>query len=252
MSGMAKARNSGNSTSVGDRQFAATRWSIVVAAGHRSSPDSQKALESLCQTYWYPLYAYVRRRVPDVHEAKDLTQEFFARLLERNALKVADRARGRFRAFLLTSLKNFLADERDKAKAQKRGGGHRPIPLDLESAESRYAREPVDDSSPERLYNRQWALTLLDQILNRLRDEFDAKGKQRQFEALKPLLGGENEPGDYEIAAGALGISPATAKVAAHRMRRRYREILRAEIAETVAEPSEVEDEIRYLRRTLG
>jgi RNA polymerase sigma-70 factor (ECF subfamily) len=252
MLNMAKTRNRANSISGGDRHFEATRWSVVLAAGHRSSPESQKALQSLCQTYWYPLYAYVRRRVPHVHQAQDLTQEFFTTLLERNALRAADRQRGRFRSFLLTSFKNFLADEWDKAKAQKRGGGRRAIPLDLKSAESRYALEPADDLTPERLYERQWALTLLDQVLNRLCDEFIAKGKQKQFQALKPLLGGENEPGSYEIAAGALGISLAAVKVAAHRMRRRYREILRAEIAETVAEPGEVDDEIRSLRATFN
>jgi len=249
---MAKARNRASSTSGGDRQFAATRWSIVLAAGHRSSPDSRRALESLCQTYWYPLYAYVRRRVPDVHEAQDLTQAFFASLLERNALEAADRERGRFRSFLLTAFKNFLADEWDKAKAQKRGGGRRAIRLNLQSGESRYASEPVDDLSPERLYEKQWALTFLEHVLNRLRDEFIAKGKDGHFHALKPFLGGENDAESCANAAQTLGISEPAAKVAAHRFRRRYREILRAEIAETVAEPGEVDDEIRSLLTTVG
>lgn len=249
---MAKAKNSASSASEGDHQFAATRWSVVLVAGHRSSPDSQQALESLCRTYWYPLYTYVRRRVPNVHEAQDLTQEFFARLLERNALAAADGERGRFRSFLLTAFKHFLADEWDKAKAQKRGGGRRAIPLNLESGECRYALELEDDLSPERLYEKQWVLTFLDHVLNRLRDEFVAKAKENQFQTLKPFLGGNLEAGSYENAARALGISEAAAKVAVHRMRRRYREILRAEIAETVAEPGEVDDEIRSLRATLG
>ena len=141
MVNMAKARNSADSTSRGDRQFAATRWSIVIAAGHQSSPDSRRALESRCQTYWYPLYAYVRRQVANVHEAQDLTQEFFATLLERNSLEAVHRERGRFRSFLLTAGRNFLADEWDKAKARKRGGGLRAIPLNLESGESRYVLE---------------------------------------------------------------------------------------------------------------
>jgi DNA-directed RNA polymerase specialized sigma24 family protein len=138
MQSMAKVRHRANSTFGGDRQFAATRWSMVAAAGHPSSPGSRHALESLCQTYWYPLYAYVRRRVPDIHEAQDLTQAFFASLLERNALEAADRERGRFRSFLLTAFKHFLADEWDKAKAKKRGSGRRSIPLNLESGESRF------------------------------------------------------------------------------------------------------------------
>jgi RNA polymerase sigma-70 factor (ECF subfamily) len=252
MSRMSKAGTSGNSTSGGDHEFAATRWSVVLAAGHRSSPDSRQALELLCAAYWYPLYTYVRRRVADVHQARDLTQEFFAVLLERNALEAADRERGRFRSFLLTSFKNFLADEWDKAKAQKRGGGRQAIPLDLESAESRYRLEPADELPPDRFFERQWALTLLAKVLDRLREEHVAKGKERQFDALKPLLAGEGEPGCYELAARTLGVSEGAAKVATHRMRRRYREILRAEIAETVSNPGEVDDEIRSLRSALG
>ncbi len=252
MGNMPDAGNNAEWTYAGDRQFAATRWSIVLAAGHRSSPDSRRALESLCQTYWYPLYAYVRRRVTDVHEAQDLTQEFFATLLERNGLQAADRERGRFRSFLLTACRNFLADEWDKAKSQKRGGGRRAIPLNFEDVESRYSLEPADDLSPERLYEQQWALTFLDHVLTCLRDEFVGKGKEHHFQALKPFLGGDNEAGSYEAAARDLGISEAAAKVAAHRMRQRYREILRTEIAETVAEPGNVDDEIRSLRATLS
>ena len=252
MLNMAKVRNRANSTLGGDRQFAATRWSMVVAAGHPSSPDSRHALESLCQTYWYPLYAYVRRLAPDVHEAQDLTQAFFASLLEGNALEAADRERGRFRSFLLTAFKHFLADEWDKAKAKKRGVGRRSIPLNFESGESRLAQEPMDEQSPERLYEKQWALTFLDHVLNRLGEEFAAKGKERQFRAFKPFLAGETEPNSYEVAARALGITETAAKVAAHRLRRRYREVLRAEIAETVAGPQEVDDEIRQLRAALG
>jgi DNA-directed RNA polymerase specialized sigma24 family protein len=252
MRGMAKARPRSSSSLPGDRQFTATRWSIVLSAGRRSSPDSRQALESLCQTYWYPLYAYVRRRVPDVHAAQDLTQAFFASFLERNALQAADRERGRFRSFLLTAFKHFLADDWDKARAQKRGGGRRSIPLNLDSGESRYALEPLHDLSPERLYEKQWALTFLDHVLTRLGDEFAAKGKEKQFQALKPFLAGQPEPNCYEVAAPTLGISEAAAKVAAHRARRRYREILRAEIAETVAGPQEIDDEIRDLRAALG
>lgn len=224
---------------------------MVVAAGRNSSTDSRQALESLCRAYWQPLFAYARRRVPSLHEAQDLTQEFFALLLERQALRAADRERGRFRSFLLTSFKNFLADEWDKAKAQKRGGGRQAIPLDFAAAESRSSQEPQDEMSPEKLYERQWAMTLLDRVLTRLRDEFVAKGKAAQFETLKQFLG-VSEPGSYEIAAGNLKISAAAAKVAVYRLRRRYRELLRAEIAETVAEPADVDAEIRSLRENLG
>jgi DNA-directed RNA polymerase specialized sigma24 family protein len=252
MLNMARARPRTSSSLPGDRQFAATRWSVVLAAGRRSSPDSRQALESLCHTYWYPLYVYVRRRVPNVHEAQDLTQAFFASLLERNALEAADRERGRFRSFLLTAFKHFLSDEWDKMRAQKRGGGRRSISLELKSGESRFALEPVHELSPERLYEKQWALTFLDHVLSRLEEEFSAKRKEKQFQAIKPFLAGETGPESYEIAARAMGVSEAAAKVAAHRARRRYREILRAEIAETVAGPQEIDDEIRQLRAALG
>jgi len=172
--------------------------------------------------------------------------------LERNALEAADRERGRFRSFLLTAFKHFLADERDKAKALKRGCGRRSIPLSLDSGESRYTLEPADELSPERLYEKQWALTFLEHVLSRLGEEFAAKGKEKQFEALKPFLAGQPEPSGYEVAARTLGISEAAAKVAAHRARRRYRETLRAEIAATVAGPQEIDDEIRQLRAVLG
>jgi RNA polymerase sigma factor (sigma-70 family) len=236
----------------GKRHFATTQWSVVLAAGRRSSPDSSEALAALCQTYWYPLYAYVRRRVGNVHEAQDLTQAFFAKVLEKNYLAVAQPERGKFRAFLLTSFKNFLANEWDKARTLKRGGGKAPIPLDFESGESRFSFEPIDDLTPERLYDKQWALTLLKQVLGRLREEFMRAGKEQQFLHLKVFITGEASLGAYAEAARELGMTEGAAKVAAHRLRRRYRELLRAEIAQTVAEPSEVDDEIRSLFATLG
>jgi RNA polymerase sigma factor (sigma-70 family) len=248
---MCHPKNRDSQSAGSNNRFASTSWSIVVAAGRPSSPDSQQALESLCRTYWYPLYAYVRRRVSSVHDAQDLTQGFFASLLERNTLGAADCQRGRFRSFLLTAFRNFLADEWDRAKAQKRGDGLRAIPLDFATAESRASIEPADKWSPEKTYEREWALTLLDLVLNRLREEFIAKGKQRHFETLKQFLG-ENEPGSFDVAAKVLGISSSAVKVAAHRMRRRYRELLRSEIAETVAEPEDVDDELRTLRANLG
>ena len=232
--------------------FETTRWSLVLAAGARGSPDSREALATLCGDYWYPLYAYVRRRVADSHEAHDLIQEFFTRLLERDVLAAADPQRGRFRSFLLTSLQHFLSNQWDKARAQKRGGDKAVIPLDLRHGEARFALELADCQTPDRLFERQWAETLLDRVLDRLRDEFVRGGKQRQFELLKGFLTGRNAALPYADVARQLHLSEGAAMVASHRMRRRYRELLRAEIAQTVADPSEVEDEIRRLFVSLG
>ena len=223
-----------------------------MAAGLRSSTRSNDALAALCGAYWYPLYAYVRRRVRDVDEAQDLTQEFFSQLLEKNYLAVAQPGRGKFRAFLLTSFKNFLANERDKAGALKRGGGKAPIPLDFESGETRFSLEPIDDLTPDGLYDRQWVLTLLNHVLDRVREELIRAGKEQVFEHLKLFITGETVPGGYAEAAAKLGMTEGAAKVAAHRLRQRYRALLRDEISQTVAEPSDVDDEIRSLFATLG
>ncbi len=231
--------------------FASTHWSIVVAAGHRSSPDSDEALESLCQTYWYPLYAYVRRRVAD-HEAQDLTQEFFAKLLEKNYIADAQQERGRFRSFLLTAMKHFLANEGRKGKAQKRGSGQSAVPLDFDTGESRYSLEPVDDLTPEGFFERQWAVIVMINVPAHLRVEYAGKGKEEQFEQLKDFLSGERAAGAYAKVAQSLGMTVNAAQVVVHRMRHRYRELLRAEIAHTVADPSEVDEEIRNLFATLG
>src|ERR1700733_2397909 len=188
MVGMVKSRSRANSSLGGDRQFAATRWSVVLVAGHRSSPDSRRALASLCEVYWYPLYAYVRRRVTDVNDAHDLTQAFFAELLAKNYVGSAKAERGRFRAFLLTSLKHFLSKERERARAQKRGGGKAPIPLDFASADSRYRLEPAGGLTAEQIYDREWALALLGRILQRLEAESADAGKPEQFEQLKGFL----------------------------------------------------------------
>jgi RNA polymerase sigma-70 factor (ECF subfamily) len=233
------------------REFATTCWSVVLAAGHRSSPDSQRALAALCQSYWYPLYAYVRRRVADVHEAQDLTQEFFSRLLEKDVLAVAQPERGRFRAFLLTALKNFLANEWDKSRAQKRGGGQPVWSLDFASGESRYGMEPAHTTTAERLYERQWTLGLLARVLSQLRAEYAANGKEQLFESLKGFLMGDSESASYDDAGHALGLSAGAVRVAAHRFRQRYRQLLRAEVAQTVADPSEIDDEIRRLFASL-
>lgn len=224
----------------------------MLAAGQRSSPEAASALEALCQTYWFPLYAYVRRRVSDLHEAQDLTQEFFARLLEQNHFAVADPVRGRFRVFLLTALKHFLVNEWEKTKALKRGGGRAPLSLDFDSGESRLSLEPVSDQTPERLFERQWTITLLDQVLGRLQVEQQVAGKGSQFDKFKQFLTGGRAETSYDDVAEELGMSAGAAKVAAHRLRQRFRELLRSEVAQTVASAEEVDDEIRRLFETLG
>jgi DNA-directed RNA polymerase specialized sigma24 family protein len=231
--------------------FASTHWSLVLAAGQRSLPGSDQALAALCRTYWYPLYAFARRRLGDVHQAQDFTQDFFARLLEKNILASALSDRGRFRAFLLTAFKNFLANEGDKARAQKRGGGQAPLPLDFHAGDSRYELEPADRWTPERLFDRQWTLTLIGQVLAALRAEFAADGKEALFDQIKGFLTGESDASYAAIALG-LGMSEGAAKAAAHRMRQRYRELLRHEVAQTVADPAEIDDEIRRLFESLA
>jgi RNA polymerase sigma factor (sigma-70 family) len=232
--------------------FQSTRWTLVLAAGHKSSPDSQEALAALCETYWYPLYAYVRRHGAEVHRAQDLTQDFFARLLEKNLLAVAQPERGRFRTFLLSTLKNFLCNEYDKVRAKKRGGDRLVLSLDFEAGESRYQREPAHSLTAERLFERQWALAVLDRVLAQLRAEFAGAGKEPLFDALKAFLTAGRGEASYAAAAEALGMTEGAVRVAAHRLRRRYRELLRAEVAQTVAEPDEIDDEIRRLFETLG
>jgi RNA polymerase sigma-70 factor (ECF subfamily) len=229
------------------RTFATTHWSVVLVAGHKSSPDADAALATLCETYWYPLYAYVRRRGHNVSEAQDLTQEFFARLLEKDYVAAADPERGRFRAFLLTAFKHFLSKERDKARAQKRGGGRFPLSLDLASGESRYVAGPTDTLTPEQLFDRQWTVALLDRVMRRLEEEMRESGKADWFDRLKGFIAGGSDGATYAKTAESLGTTEAAAKMATHRMRKRYRELLRHEIAETVEHVADVEDEIRGL-----
>lgn len=224
----------------------------MLEAGQRKSAGSPEALAELCESYWYPLYAYVRRRVADPHEAQDLVQEFFARLLDKNIIAVADPNRGRFRAFLLTSLRHFLADQWDKARAKKRGGDRTVLSFDVGDGENRYVLEPADELTPEKLYDRQWTITLLDRVMGRLRDEFVRAGKQTHFAELSVFLSGRQTDVSYATAARTLSISEGAAMVAAHRMRRRYHDLLRAEIAETVADADEVDDEIRRLFASLN
>jgi RNA polymerase sigma factor (sigma-70 family) len=233
-------------------QFATTHWSVVLAAGHKSSPRAQEALATLCQTYWYPLYAFVRRQGCNPHDAQDLTQEFFARFIEKNFLDDVHRDRGRFRSFLLAALKHFLANEWDRAQAAKRGGGRACISLDDHDAERRYALEPKDEMSADRIYERRWAMTLLECVLAGLKQEFSDAGKAAQFELLKGTLSSGRGAVTYAEIAARLKSSEEAVKVAVHRLRKRYRELLRAEIAQTVASPEEVEDEIRHLFAVLA
>jgi RNA polymerase sigma factor (sigma-70 family) len=241
-----------NETGKPKEYFATTHWSVVLNAGGRDSTDAVAALENLCRTYWYPLHAYIRRRGHGPQDAEDLTQEFFARLLEHRWLDAVEPAKGRFRSFLLMVLNRFLANEWDKLRAQKRGGGLRPLPLPVDSTETRHAREPATTTTPEQLFERQWALTLLDQVLLSLRAEYDRAGKTVLFDALKPCLVGSRENQPYAELGARLGMTEAAIKVAVSRLRARYRAQLKAEVARTVASPQDVEPELRHLFRVLA
>jgi RNA polymerase sigma-70 factor (ECF subfamily) len=238
-----------DSTAPGVRQFATTRWSVVLAAGG-SAPDASEALAALCRAYWYPLYVFVRRQGHAPHDAQDLTQEFFARLLEKDWLRAVERERGRFRSFLLAAMKHFLANEWDRAHRLKRGGGQAVISLDAESAENRYALEPADHMTADRIFERRWALTLLEQVLARLRKEFVAAGRGALFDELKTALTGEKIP--YAEIAARLHSNEGAVRVAVHRLRLRYRDLVRAEIAETVASEDEIDAEVQHLFAALA
>jgi len=232
--------------------FPSTQWTAVVRAGCGSGSEAGRALARLCEDYWIPLYAFVRRSGYAVSDAEDLTQEFFARLLEKKYLAVADPERGKFRCFLLASLKHFLANEWNRAHAQKRGGRLGVIPFDFQAAEDRYRSQPVDALTPERLYERRWALALLEQVLGRLREEMANEGKSALFDQLKELLTGQPGSRPYSEIAKELDATEGAIKVAVHRLRRRYRELLKAEIAQTVAGPEDLEDELRQLFAAVG
>jgi RNA polymerase sigma factor (sigma-70 family) len=232
--------------------FATTHWSVVLSAGGHDSAQSSKALEQLCRVYWYPLYAYARRRGSSVEDAQDLTQEFFARLIGRNWLARADRTRGRFRTFLLVAMERFLANEWDRARARKRGGGLPNLPLPLDTAETRYSAEPVDPRTPEQSFERRWAIALLDEVLRQLEEQQRAEGKDAQFAALKTCLVGNRAALPYKEIAAAAGLSEGAVKVTVHRLRQRYRELLRAEIAHTLTSAEDVDLEMRHLFRVLA
>jgi RNA polymerase sigma factor (sigma-70 family) len=233
----------------GSSQFPTTRWTLVVAAGDRERKAAGSALVSLCENYWYPLYAFLRRRGYPADQAQDLTQEFFIRVLEGRYLDRADPEKGRFRSFILTSLKFFVADEADRQRAHKRGGGVL-VPLEFSSGEEHYQREPAHDETPERIFERRWALAVLDRVLERLREEFVHHGRPEHFERLKVFLLGHSDA-PYATLAREMNTSEGALKVAIHRLRKRYRELFRQEIADTVADPAEVESELRFLAAVL-
>lgn len=233
-------------------EFATTHWSTVLTASEMDSPEGTAALASLCQAYWYPLYAFVRRRGYHPEEAQDLTQEFFARLLEKKYLQTADRQKGRFRTFLLAALGHFLDNHWDSAHRVKRGGRVIFVSFEELQAEQRYALEPSHELTPERFFDRRWALTVLEGVHQRLRNEYVATGKTDEFGALQVFLSGEKGRGSYAQVAGPLEMSEGAVKVAVHRLRRRYGELLRAEIGQTVATLEEIDEEIRYLFAVVG
>jgi len=230
-------------------QFPTTRWSLVIAAGDRQRKEARSALVSLCENYWYPLYVYLRRHGYQADPAQDLTQEFFIRVLEGRYLDRADPEKGRFRSFLLTSLKFFVADEADRHRALKRGGGT-VLPLEFSSGEERYQHEPAHDDTPERIFERRWALTVLDRVVEKLRAEFVQHGRPEHFDRLKVFLLGQSDA-PYSVLAREMNTSEGALKVAIHRLRKRYRDLFRQEIADTVADPAEVESELRYLAAVL-
>ncbi len=231
--------------------FATTRWSVVRAAGGGSTPDARAALEILCAGCWYPLYAFARRSGRDADSAQDSVQEFFAALVEKNTIAIADPGRGRFRDFLLATFRNHLRNEAEAARARKRGSGRAVLPLDGRDAEGRFLAEPGHDATPERLFDRDWAITLLDRVLGGLREGYAAAGKERIFDALKESIAG-GDKALHASRAEALGMTEGALKVAAHRLRQRYRQALRDEIAATLGEGESVDDEIRALFATLG
>ena len=235
----------------GKRDFPTTHWTLVLNAGSPGMAEGRAALVALCESYWYPLYAFVRRRGYPREEARDLTQDFFLRILEGRYLDRADPGKGRFRSFLLKSFRFFLCDESDRARAQKRGGDSAALPFEIASGEERFEREPRDEETPERIYERRWAVSVLERAVNQLRREYEEHGRAEHFERLKGFLIGGSE-GPYAALAREMGTSEGALKVSIHRLRKRYRELFRIEIAGTVADPADVEPEVRFLVAALS
>jgi DNA-directed RNA polymerase specialized sigma24 family protein len=244
-----KFQSGGQSGFSADRRevFSTTQWTMVLAAGQDDNPSAGPALEQLCGKYWFPIYAFIRRRGSNPHEAEDLTQGFFAFALEKGVFKKVDREKGRFRTFLLAALTNFLANEWDKCRTLKRGGAYRIINWDDVAAEDLYRQEPIDTATPEKLFERRWASVLVEQVLDRLGQEYAAAGKETLFSKLEPGLTGELAAGTVAGWAAELRMTEGAVKVAVHRLRRRFGELLRKEIAATVANDGEVDEEIRHL-----
>lgn len=232
-------------------EFKTTHWSVILAAGETTSPRAAAALEQLCRKYWYPLYAYVRRNGHRPEDAQDLVQEFFFRFLRQRSVRRADRNRGRFRTFLLTSLKHFLINEWSKANREKRGGGRQFVYLDAADSETRFLAEPADDRTPDKAFERHWAMVVLDRVMAEMRAEFAAGERAWLFDELKPFLTGDDGELSYEEISTRVGMTHGNLKVTVHRLRRRYREVLRKEIAQTVEHPGMVENEIRELVAAL-
>lgn len=235
-------------------RFPTTQWTLIVESESRDSPETREALARLCEAYWQPLYAFVRMKGRSVEDAQDLVQGFFARFLGKDYLTAVDRNRGRFRSYLLGALNHYMADEWDRARAQKRGGGVEPLPIDLdfESVERQYRLQAAGDSDPERLYDRKWSLALLDRVLRRLREEYEQAGQVDRYDTLIPFVTGDHDAATYRGAGLKLEISEGAARVAAHRLKQRYREAVREEVAATVADEREVDAELQHLMRVLS
>lgn len=232
-------------------QFLTTHWSVVLRAADRSDPDRQQAMATLCENYWYPVYVYLRRRGQAPQEAEDLTQEFFVRLLERDFLEAANPDKGKFRSFLLVCVKRFLINRQQHDRAQKRGGGQVCFSFDAADADARYQLEPPDNRSPELLFQRRWALTLLKNALHQLANEMQQEGKQAVFDKLKIYLAAEDHAPSYDQIAAETGMTAGAVRVAVHRLRQRYRRLLREEIAATLDDPQDIDDEVRWLFQVL-
>ena len=243
---------SGQPEAAGARVFATTHWSVVLAAGDGDSAPAQRALEALCSAYWYPIYVYVRRKGYGPDDAQDLTQEFFAQLIRKEHLRLADREKGKFRTFLLATLDYFLAREWSRAHRQKRGGQFTFISMDQQMPEERYRLEPADNDTPDKKFVRQWALTVLNQTMAALEEECRASGKEALFQGVKSLLAGEGRDEGYAEISLRLGMGEGAVRMAVHRLRQRYGELLRSEIAQTVSQPEEVEEEVRFLKSALS
>lgn len=233
-------------------RFATTHWSVIITAGQASTTRSEDALEHLCRTYWPPVYSYLRRQGHSVHESQDLTQGFFARFLEKNYLQNVQPAKGKFRSYLLGAVKHFVSNERDRAQAKKRGGGQPILSLDFERAEGQYGIEPSDSTTAEKIFDRCWALALLDRVLSRLQEENEARGKAKTFEHLKVFITKGTSTESYQDVAEKLETTTGAVKVAAHRLRHRYREILKEEVSGTVENEAEIDEELRYLLEAVS